>query len=408
MPRPNLMARRSLLQTASFRKALHRLRSVRDELQLPAAAKEERARDRLGLPSADPGIDRVIDEGIAWLGRAQDGSASRDGGVARDYSLIKGWATSYPETTGYIVPTMIQYAMLRGDDRTRERARRMLEWLVGIQFPEGGFQGGRIDSIPVVPVTFNTGQIVLGLAAGVKEFGVYREPMRRAADWLVATQDPDGCWRKYPTPFALLGDKSYETHVAWGLLEAARVENEQRYAKAALMNVRWALANQRPNGWWELCCLSDPSRPLTHTLGYVLRGVIEAYRYSGDGDFLAAARRTGDGLLSTLGAEGRLAGRFFPDWRPAVDWVCLTGSVQIAHCWLMLYQFTGNSRYRDAGFLANEYVRRTIRVDGPPESRGGVKGSFPTDGDYGAYEYLSWAVKFCVDVNLLEREIRSE
>ena len=28
--------------------------------------------------------------------------------------------------------------------------------------PEGGFQGGRIDSVPVVPVTFNTGQILIG------------------------------------------------------------------------------------------------------------------------------------------------------------------------------------------------------------------------------------------------------
>lgn len=40
--------------------------------------------------------------------------------------------------------------------------------------------------------------------------------MRRAADWLVETQDADGCWRRHPTPFAEPGEKVYETHVAWG------------------------------------------------------------------------------------------------------------------------------------------------------------------------------------------------
>jgi hypothetical protein len=57
-------------------------------MQLPAAARAERHKDRLGLPAQDPGIERAIDEGVAWLARAQDASASADGGVARHYSLI--------------------------------------------------------------------------------------------------------------------------------------------------------------------------------------------------------------------------------------------------------------------------------------------------------------------------------
>src|SRR5205807_2230505 len=158
---------------------------------------------------------------------AQDNSRTRDGGVARDYSLLGGWNSSYPETTGYLVPTLLAYARFKGGpqaDEARGRARRMLDWLVSIQFPEGGFQGGLVDETPRVPVTFNTGQILLGLAAGVEEFGdAYRGPMCRAADWLADTLDPDGCWRKHPTPFAQPGEKAYETHVAWGLLEAARL-----------------------------------------------------------------------------------------------------------------------------------------------------------------------------------------
>jgi hypothetical protein len=138
----------------------------------------------------------------------------------------------------------------------------------------------------------------------------------------------------------------------------------------------------------------------------VLRGIVEAYRYSEDPALLAAARRTADGLLGALGEDGHLPGRLLGDWRPAVDWVCLTGSVQIAHCWLLLYRITGDQRYRDAGFRANQYVHRTIRIDGPAETCGAVKGSFPVDGAYGRYEYLSWAAKFTTDSLMLERDVR--
>ena len=121
---------------------LRPLRAVRDYWQLPSAAKVEYRRDRWKPAEEDPGIERSISAGIAWLARAQDQSASRDGGVARHFSLITGWSTSYPETTGYIVPTMLAHAAAAGDADARLRALRMLDWLTSLQFPEGGFQAG--------------------------------------------------------------------------------------------------------------------------------------------------------------------------------------------------------------------------------------------------------------------------
>jgi len=385
-----------------IRYVLRPFQQIADFVRLPGAAKAEYRADSRGLPAQDPGVERAIDEGVAWLGRAQDHSASADGGVARHYNLLSGWSTSYPETTGYIVPTMLEYAKLRGDESVRQRARRMLDWLVSIQFPEGGFQAGLIDSTPVVPVTFNTGQILLGLASGVQEFGVYRESMCRAADWLVKTQDPDGCWRRHRTPFAALDDKTYETHVAWGLLEAARLEPHKPYAQAALANVHWALKRQRENGWFEGCCLTDPARPLTHTLGYALRGIVEAYRFTKDKTVLDAALKTANGLLTAIREDGFVPGRLLPDWSGAVNWACLTGSVQIAICWFLLYQETGTVSYRDAARAVNRFVRRTMKVDGPLETRGAIKGSFPISGQYGTFQYLNWACKFFIDSNMLE------
>lgn len=363
-------------------------------------------RDREALPP-DPGSERVLPALMDWLCEAQDRSASKDGGVARSYDILRGWETSYPETTGYIVPTFIDYAARHAKPELLERARRMADWLVAIQLPGGGFQGGRVDSLPVVPVTFNTGQILIGLAAAQTAFGSYLEPMRRAADWLVQTQDSDGCWRRHPTPFAAPGEKEYETHVAWGLFEAARVDPSRGYGEAGLANVRWALSEQRDDGWLPRCCLDDPSRPLTHTIGYALRGVLEAYRFRPDAELLARARRIADGLLGTMRADGHLPGRLRAGWTPTVDWVCLTGAAQVAICWMLLTQITGERRYADAALRANAFVRRTVHLDGPPETRGGVKGAFPIDADYGRFQFLNWAPKFLADSLMLEAQLHA-
>ena len=124
------------------------------KLKLPEAAKSEILRDRSGLTLEDPGIDLVVEEGVEWLVRAQNHSSSQDSGVASHFSLLTGWSPSYPETTGHIVPTMLEYARLRGDETVRQRARRMLHWLVSIQFPDGSFSGGVVGSRVVVPTNF--------------------------------------------------------------------------------------------------------------------------------------------------------------------------------------------------------------------------------------------------------------
>lgn len=372
----------------------------------PASVRRQVQLDHAGLPPGDPDAERVIEAAVQWLCRAQDTSASADGGFARAFSLLSGWSTSYPETTGYIVPTLLEVAAATAADDLSRRARRALDWLVRIQMPSGAFQGGKIDSTPVMAVPFNTGQVLLGLAAGEAAFGTYREAMRRAADWLVEVQDPDGCWRKFPTPFAVAGDKTYDTHIAWGLFEAARIEPGRGYQEAAIANVNWALNHQHDNGWIDKCCLSDATRPLTHTIGYALRGVLEAYRFNRDPRLLDAARRTADGVLTAIRSDGFLPGELARDWSGAVNWACLTGMVQIAYSWLVLFAETSEPKYRDAAFAANRYVRRTVALDGPADVRGAVRGSFPIDGAYCRYEYPSWATKFLIDSLVLECGIR--
>src|SRR5579863_1493919 len=379
-----------------------------NQLRLPPRASRELARDLRGLPLNDPGIDAAVDAGVEWLGRAQDMSTTHDGGVAKHFSLIHGWNSSYPVTTGYIIPTLVAYSKIAGDASYRDRAQRMLDWLVSIQFPTGAFQAGSVSAKKLAPVTFNTGQILIGLACGVIEFGeTYREPMCRAAKWLVDTQAADGSWPHNQSPLvAHPGEKTYDTHVAWGLFEAARVEPSAGFGEAGLKNVRWALTLQTSSGWFDKCSIKDPATPATHTLGYALRGVLEGYAFAKDSRLLAAARKSADGMLGALARDGFLPGRLDRHWHAASEWACLTGTVQNATNWLLLWRHTGDTKYLEAAYVANRYVRRTLALEGDPDVRGAVKGSFPVDGAYDPWLYPNWATKFMVDSCMLEREIR--
>ena len=122
-------------------------------------------------PKAVEPLDRHLDAAIGWIKRAQDSSVS--GGVSWGYrarrpvrtNLPMGWVGPYPETTGYIIPTMLRYADLRGDSDAVKRAERMTEWEMSIQLPDGGIQAGVYGSTPVASSTFVTGQVIFGFVA---------------------------------------------------------------------------------------------------------------------------------------------------------------------------------------------------------------------------------------------------
>ena len=126
-----------------------------------------------------------LDAAIGWLTRAQDATAT--GGIARGYSLVwnpyfggRGWEPAYPETTGYIIPTLLTCAHdLRRVD-LRARAMRAAEWECDVQMPSGAVQGGVIGQ-EVAPAIFNTGQVIFGWLAAYERTGTSAFRARRRA-----------------------------------------------------------------------------------------------------------------------------------------------------------------------------------------------------------------------------------
>ena len=110
-------------------------------------------RDLLGAKKrSDAPLEEYIHAGYRWLCAAQD--AGPDRGVAAYYSLFAGWANSYPETTGYIIPTFLEYARRFGDEEARRRALEMADWECEVQLASGAVQSGTL-AVPPAPSVFN-------------------------------------------------------------------------------------------------------------------------------------------------------------------------------------------------------------------------------------------------------------
>jgi hypothetical protein len=373
------------------------------------------ARAYLTVPRRRPNSNADhIEAAIQWLFRAQD--AFGTGGVARSYSIVynpffkrRGWIPCYPETTGYIIPTIFDYARRMGSEEALSRAVRMADWECEVQMPNGAVQGGTINE-PPTPAVFNTGQVIFGWVRAFQETRSerYLTSATKAGEFLVSSQDPDGAWRKSLGQYTSnkMPSYTYNTRTAWALLVLGGATGNQTYRDAAARNIEFALGEQLPNGWFKNNCLYDPRRPLLHTIAYALRGVLEAGIALNNPDHIAAVQKAADALLTKQREDGSLAGRFNNRWEPTVGYSCLTGNAQMGIVWGRLYQVTGDKKYLEGMSKANRFLKTVQWLGtGNPGLDGGISGSFPLHGMYGRFEVLNWAVKFFVDSLMLETSI---
>ncbi|HKV75102.1 MAG TPA: hypothetical protein VJN95_11325 [Gemmatimonadales bacterium] len=381
-----------------------RISSLRTHLLFnPAAAQELRMEHAGGFPAEESHAPHLA-EAIGWLERAQD--ATPDDGFARGYSIAfnrhfgaRGWQASYPETTGYIIPTLYEAAEVLGRPELAARATRAARWEIEVQLPSGAVQGGVIGE-GRSPAVFNTGQVIFGWLralelTGEKEFG---EAARRAGRFLVQSLDEAGNWRSGNSLFANSRTTLYNARATWALAEAGVRLNEPEFTAAARRNLHAVAARQHANGWFPDCCLTDPVRPLLHTIAYTVRGLLEGGRVLQDEKLLVAAESAAEALLPTVRADGWMPGRFAEDWSGAVSWSCLTGEAQMANNWMRLYLIRGDRRWLEPVPRVLQFLKRTQnRTHADPGIRGGIKGSNPLDGGYGHFEILNWATKYFAD-----------
>lgn len=356
---------------------------------------------------------------VEWLKRAQD--ATGNGGVSAGYFKYAGWETAYPETTGYIIPTMFDYYYFAHDEDSRKRAIEMSDFLVNVQLTDGSFairpegpnrnrdQKSGFVGMPLDPEVFDTGQCMQGLVRCYKETkrDEYLTCATKAGDWLVTVQDEDGAWRKHS--FHGMPHTFY-TRVALALQELHQLTGDKRHEEAAIKNIEWALTKCNEKGWYNNC-IPDPKsmqHPITHFIAYTAEGILEAGILLKNENFIRTATATMNSLLNKFETDGWVSATYNENWESQDSYSCLTGDAQITLLWLRLFELTHKQAYYDGAVKLNNYIKSTQHLHHLCKGiKGGVKGSQPIYGKYDPYSYINWAAKFFVDSLLRQENLRN-
>jgi hypothetical protein len=359
-------------------------------------------------PTMPDTLSRYEDHLRATVGWIRRSIRNGRGGSAAHFSFHGGWSAPYPETTGYIIPTLLDAAIHQQDRALQDDAEGIGRWLLGLQNEEGWWPGGLLTPrTGAHPSIFNSAQVIDGMVALARRTGDDRWKVAalKGSVWLAEGVDSEGLWRVGNYRQGI--NPSYYSQVAWPMLQAWELTRAGEVRDAAVRVLRRIMRLKTDQGsisGWGF----DPGKPaFTHTIAYTLRGFLESAVILDDWkSFAEPCLPALEGMCrkSEL-ANGRLPGAFHNDWQP-VDWYsCLTGNAQIALCLLRLEQKENDLRLVNAAAKLVDFVCSRQKIGGGLWGIcGAVAGSSPLWGRYMFMRYPNWAAKYHADALMMLRD----
>jgi malonyl-CoA O-methyltransferase len=260
---------------------------------------------------------------------------------------------AYPEVTGYLIPTLIDFG-------ERELAIRLIRWLISIQRADGSYFGPD-DGKPYI---FDTGQVLRGLLAAKEIIPRAMDAARRAVDYLYKEMQDHGK-KGFRNHYSGVIPESIHLYILPPLLKAADVFDDR--------NIRLSV-----NNCLEFYLLhSDALRlnDLTHFLAYQLEALIDLGHPE-------PAIPVLDSLREQQKQDGFVRGK------NGASWICTPGLAQLAVCWYKTGQWQAADKA--ISWLEKHQTRS-----------GGFLGSYGWRASYFPRVELSWAVKYYLDAHYL-------
>lgn len=290
---------------------------------------------------------------IEWL-RANENPR---GGIYADSSR----AYVYPEVTGYVVPTLLQYG-------ESELAIRLARWLLRVQRRDGSYASAIGESN-----VFDTAQVLRGLLAVGDLLPGTLDACRDAADYLYSRMVDGGsrglavnsAWiKRYSKTIPM----SAHLYALPPLQRATKVLRKPEYRIAADRCVEYYLTHEN----------ALQISVLTHFLAYELEALIDLGRREAAIPALSVLRKLQrqDGSVRGMGG---------------VTWICAPGLAQLAVCWYKVGDRTPADRAMN--WLEEHQM-----------PSGGFLGSYGSQATYFPDVEIPWAAKFYLDANLLREE----
>ncbi|QQJ99329.1 squalene--hopene cyclase [Burkholderia ambifaria] len=215
------------------------------------------------LETGDARAEDAVIRGLEWLRPLQILDVRGDWISRRPHVRPGGWAFQYAnphypdvDDTAVVAVAMDRVQKLKHDDAFRDSIARAREWVVGMQSSDGGWGAFEpentqyyLNNIPfsdhgalLDPPTADVSGRCLSMLAQLGETPLNSEPARRALDYMLKEQEPDGSW------YGRWGmNYVYGTWTALCALNAAGLTPDDPRVKRG---AQWLLSIQNKDGGW--------------------------------------------------------------------------------------------------------------------------------------------------------------
>jgi hypothetical protein len=316
---------------------------------------------------------------------------------SRVHHPLKGWSKPYPETTGYLIPTLIQ---LQEQEQIEvlPQIESCMSWLVeDVQFKDGGFPSLYADNTK--PSLFNSTQIALGFEAYSKINKKYEQAEIKLMNWLDRHLIGGNEGIHYKGNFI----PTYYTRVVWPCLLLSQKHENSSLREGAEKLLRKLLL-RIDKDYFPLESGFQGDIAYTHTLAYTVRGFLESGLLLMDSKLLDLTQQQIDAQIKCLKFNDlKFAGRYSRHWVGDYSLRCLTGEWQWIIIFLKAYQLFDKQEYFD---IASQTIKR-LNNDSILYPKGAVTGSSPFWGSYMRLKAPNWAAKFALDALLLYKKLEN-
>ncbi len=364
--------------------------------------------DKLNSVGKTPSPERSLENIFSWIKTSFE--VNGDGGSSAYYKLGKGWKGSYPETTGYLIPTLYDYYYFTKNEEWKVMAKKAADWLLSIQHKEGGWQGLQVDEKCDLRV-FNTAMILDGLIEAYRVEGdkKYLDSAIRGFEWTLSKMDARGFFVENNVS----DGGSFDTLVIACLCMVYQYLPEAdkvKYHSKIITALEGHVSLQQENGIFKRCNFntSYKNTSLLHHIGYTLDGLLISAEILDDQKYYAVAKKTALKLLSKFEVSIELPAFTNDDWSSYKDLygmrssLCLTGYSQIAIVFLKIYKHDNDLRFLSAALKIIDIVGSIGNYSSMNKGISyGLAGSYPLHGNYQPYQFVNWAAKYHAEAVLL-------
>jgi len=322
-------------------------------------------------------------------------SQRNEGGYSHSYNLLKGWSSAYPETTGYIISSMLAVSEKLSKTDYSDSAVRAGEWLLKIQNEDGSF-----SDLTGKKQVFDTGQIIYGLLAlyNFSKEKKWLDSAIRAGEWLVSVQEKNGSWIKNSYNEI---PHTYYSRVGSILIQLGNTAGRKEFITAGKKNLNWVVSRQTEDGYFSDMAFAKGISPYLHTIVYVLEGLLHGHLLTKEKSYFSSVLKTAEQLRKISSERDFiLHSQYSEGWVSANKEKCITGLAQWTGVCLTLFELTKDVKWRDEAVKTIYYLKAKQLSKGSKNILGAIPSSIPIWGKYGKFSFFNWNSKFFIDTLL--------